>query len=323
MSEDARKEASRYCKIITRGKKNNKKCAILLDDETVECIKMILQYRDTAGTHPNNPYIFALPNKGSEFNWIDPNPLVTQFAQKCGAKIPSLLRDMEEDDTSLDDGGESLLMQNEPVDYLDNMDTTQQASTSSTSTLESNLVQTPSSTSTSELNLVQTPLSTRTSESYRIQTPLTRKTPKSSSAIPAKCDASARKKWTSEINQIIADRFLSRFVSKEKIPGQEIQEVITANEGLRGRTVEQVRSHLQWLSKSKPCTPVVKAIGKPRNKTPTSIYQHFSEYIKNKNVPPIEIVCTVYQKSPALSKYTPTEITDWIRKAIKFNDSFG
>ncbi|CAB0044674.1 unnamed protein product [Trichogramma brassicae] len=72
--------------------------------------------------------------------------------------------DIEEDDTSLDDGGESLLMQNEPVDYLDNIDTIQQASTSSTSTSESNPVQTPSSTSTSE--------------SYRVQTPLTRKNEK-------------------------------------------------------------------------------------------------------------------------------------------------
>ncbi|OXU17295.1 hypothetical protein TSAR_014596, partial [Trichomalopsis sarcophagae] len=92
LSERAKEIATRYVRIIERGKKNKKVVPILLDKQLVECIEIIVQYRSAAGVTDDNPYVFGLPSRNEEMSFVDAGRQLAKFSEKCGATIPSLLR---------------------------------------------------------------------------------------------------------------------------------------------------------------------------------------------------------------------------------------
>ena len=92
ISDVAKELASKYMRILTRGKKNAKISPILLDPKMVSCLELILKYRLEAGVPEDNPYVFGLPSRNNEHFWVEASPLLAQYAQQCGAEIPSLLR---------------------------------------------------------------------------------------------------------------------------------------------------------------------------------------------------------------------------------------
>lgn len=92
MSEGAKLIAAKYDRVMTRGKKNDKIVPVILKRDMTVNLKFFVSLRERAGVHPNNPYVFGLPNSLGEFRWIQPTPLMAKWSEECGAKVPSLLR---------------------------------------------------------------------------------------------------------------------------------------------------------------------------------------------------------------------------------------
>ncbi|XP_066595399.1 uncharacterized protein [Prorops nasuta] len=83
---------NKYLRFEIRGKKG-RTVPVLLDNELEKSVLLLLKYRKQMGIHIKNPYLFALPgfykNRHKHLHSTD---LMRQYADKCGAKYPHLLR---------------------------------------------------------------------------------------------------------------------------------------------------------------------------------------------------------------------------------------
>ncbi|XP_077266027.1 uncharacterized protein LOC143899548 isoform X2 [Temnothorax americanus] len=88
-SQDA---AKKYVRFMIRGKLG-RTVPVLLNYSLLECIKLILQFRDSAKVPAQNPYIFGLPSYNlKRFKYLRACILMRQFSEDCNAKVAHLLR---------------------------------------------------------------------------------------------------------------------------------------------------------------------------------------------------------------------------------------
>ncbi|XP_066600560.1 uncharacterized protein [Prorops nasuta] len=92
LSEEGKKQASRYVRFLIRGKLG-RTVPVLLDFEMLECIQTILKYRKRAKVHKQNKYVFGVP---SHDNLIEKHlnacHLMRKFAYECKAENPETLK---------------------------------------------------------------------------------------------------------------------------------------------------------------------------------------------------------------------------------------
>lgn len=79
-----------YVRFLIRGKRG-RNVPVLVDKYKLNCLKLILKYRERAGTPTTNPYVFGIPGKDC-FQHLDANKLIVNYANTCGAKYPERLR---------------------------------------------------------------------------------------------------------------------------------------------------------------------------------------------------------------------------------------
>lgn len=105
-----------------------------------------------------------------------------------------------------------------------------------------------------------------------------------------------------------------------KLPStHEIQRLITNTPCLQQRTVPQIRT---WLHTKRKILSLDKQDDSPkkspqkRNRIPNTIYLLFAENIAEKKIPTLQECYASYSKSPTLDKYNPTELQNFVKKAI-------
>jgi len=92
LSEESRQYAKKFARITIRGKLG-RTVPVLLNLIVIKSIDTILKYRKKARVKSNNEYIFSVPNANKlKKKYLRACPLMRQFAQECGATIPSSLR---------------------------------------------------------------------------------------------------------------------------------------------------------------------------------------------------------------------------------------
>lgn len=66
---------------------------VILHSELLECIQMILTYRNNAKVPSKNPFLFGIPNDNKKrFKYLRACVLLRTFSKNCGAKLPHSLR---------------------------------------------------------------------------------------------------------------------------------------------------------------------------------------------------------------------------------------
>ena len=144
-----------------------------------------------------------------------------------------------------------------------------------------------------------------------------------------------KKGWADEEDEILMERFEDKILHNMSISGLEIQSCINENHSLAGRSVAQVRSHLQFCKKKLSAeTKEKKHKGKKRknsdlpqeitqrNKIPKCVYQHFQTNIVQKEVPTVDECAKAYHKSSKFAKYTPSNIQKLVERAIHFDGGY-
>lgn len=94
MSTEHRNHAQNFVRLTLRGKLG-RTVPILLKSFLIRSIELILKFRHQAGVHPNNEYIFSIPNttnNGVKKPYLRACELLRLFSQECGASFPSTLR---------------------------------------------------------------------------------------------------------------------------------------------------------------------------------------------------------------------------------------
>lgn len=92
LNSNAKKIANKYSRILLRGKLN-RTVPVLLNEQMIECIEIILRYRDKAKVSKRNPYLFGIPGGARNTEkWPSACDLMRKFSLQCNAKVPSSLR---------------------------------------------------------------------------------------------------------------------------------------------------------------------------------------------------------------------------------------
>lgn len=87
--------AREYVRFEIRGKRN-RSVPVLVDSDTLEAIKKILEHREDAGVPQSNNYLFGLPSNDKDRpKYHRACNLMRAYSTKCGAEIPHLLRGTE------------------------------------------------------------------------------------------------------------------------------------------------------------------------------------------------------------------------------------
>ncbi|XP_066590664.1 uncharacterized protein [Prorops nasuta] len=89
LSKKHQEAIQKYARFTIRGKLN-RTVSVLLNNMQHNSVEMILKYRENAGVHPKNPYLFAIPeNKNGFYRACH---LLMKFSVECGAEHPHRLR---------------------------------------------------------------------------------------------------------------------------------------------------------------------------------------------------------------------------------------
>lgn len=92
MSTKEKEYAKKYVRFTVRGKLM-RTVPVIIDKEVEECCLEILNHREEAGVPSNNDYLFGLPsNDRDRMKYMRSCGLLREFAEACGAEIPSTLR---------------------------------------------------------------------------------------------------------------------------------------------------------------------------------------------------------------------------------------
>ena len=84
LSKLEQKLCSSLHRFEVKGKRGNK-VPVLLTDEMKKRVDILMEYRNTAGVLPTNPYVFAIPQSD---NCLRGSDCLRKFAMECGAKHP-------------------------------------------------------------------------------------------------------------------------------------------------------------------------------------------------------------------------------------------
>lgn len=88
----AQEAAKKYVRFVIRGKLG-RTVLVILNHSLLECIKLILQFREKAKVPAENPYIFGLPSYNRKrFKYLRACILMRKFSEDCNAKVAHLLR---------------------------------------------------------------------------------------------------------------------------------------------------------------------------------------------------------------------------------------
>lgn len=69
---------------------------VSLHSKLVECLQMILKYRNNAKVTSKNPFLFGIPSDNKKrFKYLRACVLLRTFAEDCGAKLPHSLRGIQ------------------------------------------------------------------------------------------------------------------------------------------------------------------------------------------------------------------------------------
>ncbi|XP_044590498.1 uncharacterized protein LOC123269064 [Cotesia glomerata] len=90
LTEEERKFADEYVRVVIRGK-INQNVPVLLTKKWFKCIKLIVKYRTEAEVCPENPYVFGIRGLSDE-SCLSTTKLLCFFSKNCGADKPELLR---------------------------------------------------------------------------------------------------------------------------------------------------------------------------------------------------------------------------------------
>lgn len=92
LSAEGKALAKRYVRFVIRGKRN-RDVPVLIDCDTLECMKVILRHRNAAGVSEKNLYLFGLPSCDKDrHKYLRACDLMRQYSENCGANVPHLLR---------------------------------------------------------------------------------------------------------------------------------------------------------------------------------------------------------------------------------------
>ncbi|XP_067214685.1 uncharacterized protein [Linepithema humile] len=92
ISLKAQEAAKKYVRFVIRGKLG-RTVPVILNCSLLECIKLILQFRENAKVSAENPYIFGLPSYNRKrFKYLRACVLMRKFSEDCNAKVAHLLR---------------------------------------------------------------------------------------------------------------------------------------------------------------------------------------------------------------------------------------
>jgi len=92
ISSRAQDAAKKYVRFVIRGKLG-RNVPVLLNYSLVECIKLILKFRDSAKVPTGNPYVFGLPSYDlKRFKYLRACILMRKFSEVCNAQVAHLLR---------------------------------------------------------------------------------------------------------------------------------------------------------------------------------------------------------------------------------------
>ncbi|KAG5890689.1 hypothetical protein JTB14_011655 [Gonioctena quinquepunctata] len=84
--------ARNYAQFFIRGKLNRQE-PVILGEELINCIEVLLEYRDQYGVPKSNPYLFGVP--GRSHITLKACNLMRYYAKACGAPNPTRLRGTE------------------------------------------------------------------------------------------------------------------------------------------------------------------------------------------------------------------------------------
>ncbi|KAG5864757.1 hypothetical protein JTB14_020181 [Gonioctena quinquepunctata] len=84
--------ARNYARFFIRGKLN-RQVPVILSKELINCIEVLLEYRDQYGVPKSNPYLFGVP--GRSHITLKACNLMRYYAKACGAPNPTRLRGTE------------------------------------------------------------------------------------------------------------------------------------------------------------------------------------------------------------------------------------
>lgn len=73
--------------------KLGRRVPVLVDKEPLQCLELLLDYRELAGVPAKNKFLFGLPsNDKDRFRYLRACELMRDFSSHCGAAIPDALR---------------------------------------------------------------------------------------------------------------------------------------------------------------------------------------------------------------------------------------
>lgn len=88
----AQKAAGKYVRFVIRGKLG-RTVPVILNDNLLECVKLILHFRGNANVWAENPYVFGLPTYNRKhFKYLRACVLMRKFSEDCNAKVAHSLR---------------------------------------------------------------------------------------------------------------------------------------------------------------------------------------------------------------------------------------
>lgn len=92
LDPQSRQIATKYVRFTIRGKLN-RTVPVLLDSSLLECVKLILKYRQQANVPQDNPYVFGIQGRlQREFKYLRACNIMRKFSEQCGAEHPDRLR---------------------------------------------------------------------------------------------------------------------------------------------------------------------------------------------------------------------------------------
>lgn len=91
LPEEYRNNANKYVRFVIRGKRA-RGVPVLLSMKILNCIKVMLKYREQAGVPKDNPYLFGLPSNSKTNLHLDACALMRRFSEESGVRNPKLFR---------------------------------------------------------------------------------------------------------------------------------------------------------------------------------------------------------------------------------------
>lgn len=89
---NGKKCAKEYNRIVLRGKKA-RAVAVLVCQQTLQCMALLKEFREIAGVHKKNSYFFAVPSAdGERCKSLEACELLRKYSMLCGAEKPETLR---------------------------------------------------------------------------------------------------------------------------------------------------------------------------------------------------------------------------------------